>query len=424
MELKEIEQFNDWWTSGTVRSSLLMPYKRPLYNEILNYLEDRQILLLYGLRRVGKTSLFYQLIQHLLDEGVEPGNILYFSFDVAKAGIEDLLRTYEQEKQRQNFDTTGRRIFIFLDEIHKIENWQNELKIFYDLYPTLKFFICGSASISIQKRAKESLAGRMYEFKLNPLSFKEFLTLKGVEVQFDEWQLYERRVLPLFHDYLLKGGFPEIMDESDVEKITNYLRNNVIERIIYIDLPSEFGIKDMELMKTLVELVARNPGLRINYDALSRDLNRSKPTIINYIAYLEYALMLKLVHNLRPGFLATSRKLKRAYPSNVAFSYLFADKELGKVVENLVLQELDAQYYFRDNASEIDFVLKNGKIVPIEVKYGKPELKHFIRALDKLGLDSGIVITKDVYKAEKINDKQILMIPVWAFVLFKHEFLR
>ena len=115
MELKEIEQFNDWWTSVTVRSSLLMPYKRPLYNEILNYLEDRQILLLYGLRRVGKTSLFYQLIQHLLDEGVEPGNILYFSFDVAKAGIEDLLRNIEERK-----DCTDR-----------IEIWQTRTQTFH-----------------------------------------------------------------------------------------------------------------------------------------------------------------------------------------------------------------------------------------------------------------------------------------------------
>jgi len=422
MELREIEQFNDWWTSGKVRSSLLKPYKRPLFNEMLKYIDDRQILLVYGLRRVGKTTLFYQLIQHLLEEGVEPGNVLYFSFDVAKAGIGDVLRTYEQEKQRRNLDTAG-RIFIFLDEIHKTDNWQNELKIFYDLYPNLKFFICGSASINIQKRAKESLAGRMYDFNLNALSFKEFLKLNGVEVRFDEWKIYERRVLPLFHDYLLKGGFPELLEETDEEKITNYLRNNVIERIIYIDLPSEFGIKDMELLKTLVELVARTPGLRLNYDALSRDLKRSKTTIINYIAYLEYALMLKLVHNLRPGFMATSRKLRRVYPGNVAFSYMFAAKDLGKVIENLVLQELDARYYFRDNAAEIDFVLKNGKIVPIEVKYGRVELKQFIRALDKIGLDSGIVITKDVYKEEKINDKQIFMIPAWAFVLFKQEFL-
>lgn len=428
MELREIEQFNDWWTSGRVKSSLLKPYKRPLFNKILKYIGDRQILLVYGLRRVGKTTLFYQLIQYLLDEGVAPGDILYFSFDVAKAGIGDLLRTYEQEKLRRNFDTAG-RIYIFLDEIHKAENWQNELKIFYDLYPNLKFFICGSASINIQKRAKESLAGRMYDFKLNTLSFKEFVKLKGVEVRFDEWEIYERQVLPLFHDYLLKGGFPEITWEEDEEKITKYLRNNVIERIIYIDLPAEFGIKDMELLKTLVELVARNPGLRLNYDALSRDLDRSKPTIINYIAYLEYALMLKLVHNLRPGFMATSRKLRRAYAGNVAFScmFMFAEKDPGKVVENLVLQELDARYYFRNKSVEIDFILKNGngKIVPIEVKYGKvePELKQFIRALDKIGLDYGIVVTRDVYREAKINGKQILMIPVWAFLLFKHEFL-
>lgn len=423
MELKRIEQFNDWWTTEKVRANLLKPYKRPLFHEILRYMDDRQIILVYGLRRVGKTTLFYQLIQHLLDEGVDPGNILYFSFDLTKAEIEDVLRTYEQEKLRRNFDT-AERIFVFFDEIHKTENWQNELKIFYDLYPNIKFFICGSASINIQKRATESLAGRVYDFMLKPLSFKEFLKLKGVEVEFDEWQIYERRVLPLFHDYLLKGGFPEIVEERSEEKIKNYLRNNVIERIILVDLPAEFGIKDMELLKTLVELVARNPGLRINYDALARDLKRSKPTIINYISYLEYALILKLVRNLRPGFMATSRKMRKAYPNNVAFSHIFAAPEdIGKVIETAVLQELDAEYYFRDNTTEIDFILKDGKIVPVEVKYGKVELKRFLRALDKIELDYGFVITRDIYKEEEINGKRIFMMPAWAFVLFKDEFI-
>jgi hypothetical protein len=272
----------------------------------------------------------------------------------------------------------------------------------------------------------ESLAGRMYDFMLNPLSFNEFLKLKGVPVEFDEWQLYERSVLPLFHDYLLKGGFPEILEEESEEKIRHYLRNNVLERIIYVDLPSEFGIKDMELLKTLVELVARNPGLRINYDALSRDLKRSKPTIINYINYLEYALILKLVRNLRPGFMATSRKMRKAYPNNVAFARIFApEANIGKVIETAVLQALNAEYYFRDNHTEIDFILKSGKIVPIEVKYGKKvELKQFTRALNKIGLDYGIVITRDIYKEEEIKGKRILMVPAWAFLLFKQEFIR
>jgi len=89
MELRDIEQFNDWWTSGKVKSSLLKPYKRPLFNKILKYIGDRQILLVYGLRRVGKTTLFYQLIQYLLDEGVAPGDILYFSFE-----------TYRRERKK------------------------------------------------------------------------------------------------------------------------------------------------------------------------------------------------------------------------------------------------------------------------------------------------------------------------------------
>ena len=421
MELRTIEQFNDWWTTGGVR--LLKPYKRPLFYKMLEYLDDKQILLVYGLRRVGKTTLFYQFMQHLLDKGVNPGNILYFSFDVTKAGIGDRLRTYEQEKLRRNFDT-GERVFIFLDEIQKSENWQNELKIFYDLYPDIKFFICGSASINVQKRAKESLAGRMYDFLLKPLSFREFLEMKGVEVRFEEWKVYERRVLPLFHDHLLKGGFPEILEEESEEKIRNYLRNNVIERIIFIDLPAEFGIRDVELLKTLVELVARDPGMIINYDALSRDLSRSKPTIISYVSHLEYALIIRLVHNLRPGFMATSRKMRRAYLTSASFAYIFAaPEEMGGVIENLVLQEIDAYYYFRDSSTEIDFILKNGKTVPIEVKYGRVHLKQFLRALDKNGLDSGFVLTRDVYREEEIDGKQIFMIPVWAFVLFKDEFL-
>ncbi len=166
----------------------------------------------------------------------------------------------------------------------------------------------------------------------------------------------------------------------------------------------------------------------MNYDALSRDLKRSKPTIINYISYLEYALILRRVRNLRPGLMATSRKMRKVYPTNVAFARIFAPESspgIGRVIETVILQELDAEYYFRDNTTEIDFILKNGRIVPVEVKYGKKvELKQFTRALNKIGLDYGFVITRDIYKEEKINGKRILMVPAWAFVLFKDEFIR
>jgi predicted AAA+ superfamily ATPase len=119
--------------------------------------------------------------------------------------------------------------------------------------------------------------------------------------------------------------------------------------------------------------------------------------------------------------------MRKAYPNNVAFSHIFAsENNFGNVIETAVLQALDAEYYFRDNATEIDFILKlkNGEIVPVEVKYGKVELKQFLRALAKIELDYGFVITRDIYKEEEINGKRIFMIPAWAFMLFKEEFLK
>jgi predicted AAA+ superfamily ATPase len=124
--------------------------------------------------------------------------------------------------------------------------------------------------------------------------------------------------------------------------------------------------------------------------------------------------------------MATSRKMRKAYPNNIAFARIFApEANIGKVIETAVLLALDAEYYFRDNHTEIDFILKSGKIVPVEVKYGKKvELKQFTRALNKIGLDYGIVITRDIYKEEEIKGKRILMVPAWAFLLFKQEFIR
>ena len=133
MEIEKLTLFNDWWITKKVKEGLLKPYKRPLFNEILRYLDDRQILLVTGLRRVGKTTLFYQLIQELVNKGVEPTKILYFSFDEESAEIDDLLKTYREKVLKAEFENT--KIYIFLDEIQKTKDWQNKLKIYYDIYP-------------------------------------------------------------------------------------------------------------------------------------------------------------------------------------------------------------------------------------------------------------------------------------------------
>ena len=423
MRIEKITRFNDWWTSGKVRDDLLESYRRPLFNKLLEFLDDRQILLITGLRRVGKTTLFYQLIQELLNREIAPYNILYFSFDEELGDIEDVLETYREKVIKSGFEENT-RIFVFFDEIQKVKNWQNKLKIFYDLYPNLKLFISGSASISLQKQSKESLAGRIYDFILHPLSFSEFLELKGLEIDPEKLEIFQAKVKPLLADYLRKGGFPEIINETSDIKIKAYVKNSVIEKIIYKDLPVEFGLKYIELLNILIRMIAENPGMVLNYDSLSKDLHKNKRTITNYIQYLEYAMLLKIIYNYRKGFLVSSRKLRKVYLTNTAISFAFvgnfySEGFLEKVAENLTILKTETTNYYR-NSYEIDAIVRiNDKILPIEVKYGQVRTKGMLKFLNEFNIKEGIIVTKDLMKEENYDDKTIAFIPLWVFLLNK-----
>src|SRR3989344_7842113 len=160
MEKVKLEEFNHWWMSKKVDSDLALPFKRDIYPEIERHLNKRFILALVGLRRVGKTTIMYQLIQKLIGTNANRTNIFFFSFDEDLAKLNEVLEAY---KEMHNKDFRGEKIYIFLDEIQKCNGWENELKKYYDLYPKLKFIISGSESLFIRKKTKETLAGRIFE---------------------------------------------------------------------------------------------------------------------------------------------------------------------------------------------------------------------------------------------------------------------
>lgn len=123
------------------------------------------------MRRTGKTTLFYQLIQSLIEQKINPKNILYFSFDESIEELRDLINFYQENIVKKEIGKERHKYFIFLDEIQKLKDWQNKIKAIYDLYPNIKFFISSSASLNILLDAKESLAGRIFYFNLDILSF-------------------------------------------------------------------------------------------------------------------------------------------------------------------------------------------------------------------------------------------------------------
>ena len=421
MELETLERFNEWWSTGKVKKELAKPIKRYAFKHLMEQVKKRQITILTGLRRVGKTTLFFQTIDELLKKGVEPENILYFSFDEERYDPREVLETYEKKILKKNFEDCG-RLFIFLDEIQKARDWFSTLKIFYDLYPNLKFFLSGSASLLLLKKAAEYLAGRFFQINLKPLTFKEFLEMKGMEVKRDRLEFHHRKVLPLFFDYLRKAGFPEIVDWEEDEEIKEYVKNSVIARVVLRDIPVEFGIKDFELMEKLLTFIFSNPGFIFNVNSLSRSLGRSRITISNYVEYLKYSLTIRSLSNYRKSVLISSRKFKKLYPTTTsltfAYSRLFYESEFfGRVLESYVVNALDANLYFKKNRKEVDAILeKNGKFLPVEVKESvkSEDIKNFAKTMDFLGLNEGLMVTLEEFDEKVIEGKRIKIIPAWT----------
>jgi predicted AAA+ superfamily ATPase len=420
IEIETFERFNEWWVTGRIRKELVKPLKRYAFFQLFEQCEKRQISLLTGLRRVGKTTLFYQLIDELLKK-VEPKSILYFSFDEEKYSVKEVLETYEKKVLKKNFEDC-KRLYIFLDEVQKAKDWFSSIKIFYDLYPNIKFFLSGSASLLLSKKALEYLAGRFFEIQLKPLTFKEFLEMKGFEIKEGNLELYQRKALPLFLDYLRKAGFPEIVEWEKDEEIRDYIKNSVVARIVLRDIPAEFGLRDFELMESMLKLIFSNPGLIFNLNSISRSFGKSKITLSNYLNFLKYSLAIRTLSNYRKGALVASRKFKKVYPSATslifAYSSLFYEKEFfGKVLETYVANALNANFYFRKNLKEVDLILeREGKLLPVEIKevVESEDIKKFARILKFLELKEGIVATLEQFDEKVFENKKIKVIPSWC----------
>ncbi|MEM4195362.1 MAG: ATP-binding protein [Candidatus Anstonellales archaeon] len=419
LTVEKLVEMNHWWKLGKVRREFVPPYRRKLFKEILKYMRLRQIIGIVGLRRVGKTTLLYQLIHYLISKKITPKNIIYFSFDETRAELRELFKVYEENVIKKKMG--DEKIFVFLDEIQKLEDWQNKLKIFYDLYPNLKFFISGSASLNILLKAKESLAGRIFYFYLDLLSFEEFLELRGKNLKEmrERPELWKKELRIELNNYLLKP-FPEIINAPD-EIAKRYIREAVIEKAVLRDLTELFEIREIEVMEKIIGTIAANPGLMVNLDDLAKDFGVSRPVLSNYFYYLQCCFLIKQLKNFRGSFKVSSRKLKKYYPLHPCFALTLATPEVGKIAENLVAFKTKAGHYWRERNNEVDFILEDKKLLPIEVKYKDKirlkELKGLLKFMAKFKIKEALVITEDYAAKEQVNGGKIVFTPLWRWLL-------
>jgi len=433
-----IREFNPWWEGKRVN---IPEYKRHIFAKIEKYLPKKQIIAIVGLRRVGKSTLMYQLIGELLTQGIKKENIFYFLFDEIIAQkpevLEDILNYYLKVIARD-----GRK-YIFLDEVHKVPYWQDIIKRFYDLRDDLKFFVSGSSSLQI-KKTKESLAGRLFDFYLPILTFREFLEMKGLEIEkinldFEDMKkFYEKNIhkLSLFEEalieYIFKGGFPEIVLEEDNEIIRNYIKSSVIEKIIFEDIPSVFEIRRRDMLYSIFEYCCKETSNLLDITKLANILEVNYHTTKSYLFYLQHSFLIDIVFNYSESFAKQLRKNKKvhiAHPS-IAIGIMKYPKEIleiseitSRYVETIVFQHVKAKeekiFFWRTpQKEEVDIVI--GKI-PVEIKFKRDitmkDIKGLIKFMKRFKVREGIVVTKGLFERKNINGKEIIFIPAWLFLL-------
>ena len=418
-----IEKYNFHWREGFFYN---FPKKRFLFNDIVEEIESKQIVSLIGLRRTGKTTILKQVIDHLIkSKKVKREYILFYSFDEEQPKIGEIVTEYETKLGKEILNIKD-KIYIFLDEIQKLKNWQNQVKYYYDNYQNIKFFVSGSSSLFIKKHTRESLAGRIYEFVLNPLSFEEFLIFKNKGQMLKKKNLFEDTLKKEFLSYQ-KRQFIEIIDESE-ERVAKYIKT-MIEKIVYQDIPKIFPIENEELLMRILKIIASNPGMLSDYGSLSKELGISRVTLSNYFFYLNESFLIKKLYNFSRNMLTSEKKMKKFYLTTTSF-FPFLNNEIdeSKLIENLIVTFVDAKFFWRTPQKyEVDVILKEkGKIIPIEVKYkeyiSKKDTKNLLRFCEKFNVEEAVMITQsksneEIFKLKSGAKVRIKFIPVWKFLL-------
>ncbi len=357
-----IERYNPWWSQkfnakGIIRKNYIEKLKRSLINN--------QIMLITGLRRVGKTTIIKQFIEFLIEsEKINPKTILFVSLDdpsFVKISLQDIIEKF-RKINLLNFET---KIFLFFDEISYKDNFSMELKSINN-NQNVKTFASGSNSLKVMDK-KAFLTGRTFTIKIYPLDFQEYLIFKDLELLKEDKHLEEK----YFEDYLKEGGMPEYVLTKDPQFI-----KTIIEDIIYKDIARTHGIKNISKLKELFLLLCERTGKKISYNKLSSILGIDKESVSEYISYFCQTFLFSVIPRYSKSLNERIYSNKKAYISDNGIRNIFVGfKDKGSLFENYVFNELskkfDSIFYYYENEKEVDFIARVNlkKEIAIESKY-------------------------------------------------------
>ncbi len=388
-----------------------------------------KIKVIIGPRRAGKTYFLFQIMDQLKNEGILEEQILYINFederlvDIEREDLQKIIdifySLYPENKKR--------KVIFMFDEIQNVPYWSKFIRRLYDK-ESCDIYITGSSSKLLSKEIATELRGRSWVYLIFPFSFKEFIGIKDIKEKDIYKDIY--KIKKEFKNYLEKGGFPEVINYD------SYIRCVVLqdyyETVIFKDIVERYKIKNIDIVKDVFKILINNFSRSISINKIynilkSTNRHISKETLYSIISYVEDTFYFFFVPIFSNSTNVRIMNPKKCYIIDTGLINCVSTKRVdtGWLYENLVAINLIRKgyelFYFKEK-NECDFIainkIKKEKIaIQVTLDENKErEIKGLIEAMEKLKIKRGIIINKNTYKKLKINNKEILLIPIWRWL--------
>lgn len=455
---------NPWWVEGAIPHYFAQMTPRLYLNIFMSLVQATDLhraLILMGPRRVGKTVMIFHTIQELIESGIPAQNIIYISVETPIYNKIELEQLFLLACKTLGKKPTQDQMYLFFDEIQYLKDWEIALKSLVDTYRNIKFTASGSAAAELKKRSNESGAGRFTDFSLPPLTFCEYIHIKKyssiVYPSTLEWHgtqasIYRtidtQRLNELFIDYINYGGYPEVVLSQKIrENPGQFIRHDIIDKVLFRDLPSLYGITDVQELNSLFTMIAYHSGAQFSYESLSNESGVKKETLKKYINYLEAAFLIKVIRRTDDTARHYQRETQfKIYLTNPSLRCaLFQpinehDSEIGDMVETAIF----AQWIPRQGTAIRYANWRNGKkqgevdIVGLNLARQKPdwaveikwtnrffenpnELTSLFHFMEQNRINHALVTSIDKHGEIKIGNKTLHFIPVACYAYIVGE---
>ena len=424
-----ISSYNRFWSTGRIDAGI----KRDILPACLGQLNSKEVVVLKGVRRCGKSTLMAQVIRELLARDVPPTAILrinleepLFSSEYSVELLEQIYRTYRERVQPEG------KCWLFMDEVQNIPGWESWVRGRSET-EDMKIFVTGSSSQMLSREIGTKLTGRNISFEVYPLSFQEFLRFNNLEIGTElEYTPRKATVRKLFSDYLKYGGFPEVvLKESTDDK--ELLLKNYFEDLLYRDIVTRYEIRDVANLRNLAVYLLTNVAKPTSITKLKNNFTISQEKTENYVSaimesYLLFQLQMfsySLKSSMRAGFKPYA--IDTGLRNRIAFAF---SEDMGWLVENVLFCHLKRHHeevYYHANGSDTDFVVKEGMKITkrIQVWYDdvsvtaipERELACFRGLPGDAETAELILVTNDHEDVVDVGTARVRCIPVAKFLL-------